>query len=336
MIFGLRFADYAENTYFPEAKKTVKTSSYYNFWYLYQKFLKPFWGNEKLKNIDCSKVQNFYEYLAVSKTSKGKYLSRSTITRGVLGLFRTICNHAARNGKMPPLLLSLKTPKNVKKEGKIKIMNEIDLDKLKKILNQPLNGTPYKHAKIFAILALYQGLRIGEACGLKWSDIDFKNNTIEVKRTVNNVYDPETHTNKLNISTPKTESSARIIPMLEFVARKLGEYKGICYQEAKVTYCDMNNFDDFYILARINPTTPRVIRSGYERLLNAYDIPYTNPHSLRHSFCTNAINKNCSINAVSKILGHSNTTITQNVYNHLTQKKMNEAVDILNKDISNG
>ena len=333
MFFDIKFIDYAENIYFPEIKKTIKTSSYYNFLYLYINYLKPYWGKETLKNITCKKVQTFYEKLAETKTKKGTYLSKSTISRGILGLFRTICNHAVRNGKMPPLLLTLKQPKNIKKEGNLKIMSEQDIDKLKKILKQPLSGAKYRNAKIFVILALYQGLRIGEICGLKWSDIDFKNKTIAIKRTINNIYNPLKKETSLNISDPKSESSLRIVPMLDFVSEKLLECRNICYNEAETTYCDMNNFNDFYILSRKKPTTPRVVRSGFERLLNAYDIPYVNPHSLRHSFCTNAINKNCSVNAVSKILGHSNTTITMNVYNHLTASKMNETVDILNKEL---
>lgn len=329
------FNDYAENIYFKEAKKTVKTSSYFNFLYLYQKYIKDYWCGFDIKKIDSKKVQDYYEYLSTLKNKNGENLSKSTINRGILGLFRTILNHAAIHGEIQPLLLRLKTPNNLKKENKTKIMAEKELEKLKSILKQPLSGAKYRNAKIFTILALYQGLRIGEICGLKWEDVDFKNKTISIKRTVNNVYDCEKKDSKLNISTPKTESSERIIPMLDFVAKKMSECFEICYQNAKMTYCDMKEFNKFYILAGKKPTTPRVVRSGFERLLAAYDIPYVKPHSLRHSFCTESINAGCATEAVSQILGHSNSAITLNVYNHLTSKKINDTIEILNRECAN-
>src|SRR5699024_11196979 len=133
---------------------------------------------------------------------------------------------------------------------------DIELEKLKSILKQPLFGGQYRNANIFTILALSLGFSIVEICGLNWEDIDFKYKSITIKRTVNNVYDCEKKDNKLHISTPKTASSDRIIPMLDFVAKKMSECFEICYQNAKMTYCDMKEFNKFYILAGKKPTTP--------------------------------------------------------------------------------
>ena len=175
-------------------------------------------------------------------------------------------------------------------------------------------------------------MRIGEVCGLKWEDIDFENKTITVKRTVNRIYDAETKKSKINISTPKTENSERRIPLLDFTAKKLKEYKEICNDINKTSY-QYANIENFYLLGGLSPFEPRVLRAEFERFMKAHGLEYINPHGLRHTFCTTAINMGAPVNGVSKMLGHANEVITLGIYNHLTESKMRETTDILNRNI---
>lgn len=324
--FGLSFIDYAENIYFPSVRNNIKESSYKNFKWLYKKYLKTYWSHKKLKTITCNDVQIFYNFLADLN------LSKATINRGILGLFRTILNDAARNGKMPVLLLKLKTPiKLTKKEREKKMLKKEDYDKLIEILKQPLNKFIYRQAKVFCIISLCEGLRIGEVCGLKWGDIDFSNKTISISRTVQRVYDADTKKSNVIVSTPKTTTSERIIPMLDFVAEKLEEFSKIYQNLINKTYGKyIADIKDFYILGGVSPVEPRVVRSSFERFLNAYDIEYINPHGLRHTFCTNAIDNGAPSDGISKMLGHANEIITLNVYKHLTEEKEEKTVDVLN------
>lgn len=329
-LFGTKFIDYAEKVYFPSIQKNIKSSSYAHFRWIYEKYLKQYWLKKNLKDITNHDVQKFYEYLATLN------LSKSTITRGVLGVLRTILNDAARNGKMPALLIRLKTPNELykKKEGKNRMLSELDHKKLMDILHEPLNKFIFRKAKVFSIIALCEGLRIGEICGLKWGDINFENKTITIKRTVNRVYDIEDEKSKINISSPKTENSERTIPMLDFAAEKLKEYKKICEDINEKFYINPE-IEDFYVLGGVSPIEPRVLRADFQRFLNAYEIEYINPHGLRHTFCTTAINMGAPVNGVSKMLGHANEVITLGIYNHLTESKMRETTDILNQAINN-
>lgn len=162
-------------------------------------------------------------------------------------------------------------------------------------------------------ISLTTGLRIGEICGLKWSDIDVVNGTITVRRTIERIYiiDGENKHTELIVNTPKTKNSCRDIPMCK-------ELMAIVKPLKKVVN------DDFYVLTNEEkPTEPRTYRNYYHRLMKRLGIPRLKYHGLRHSFATRCIESNCDYKTVSVLLGHANITTTLNLYVHpnMEQKK---------------
>lgn len=83
----------------------------------------------------------------------------------------------------------------------------------KKILDFIKQNFTFRNLGIY--ISLTTGLRIGEICGLKWSDINTDNGTITVSRTIERIYmvDGERKHTELVINTPKTKNSCREIPM---------------------------------------------------------------------------------------------------------------------------
>ena len=80
------------------------------------------------------------------------------------------------------------------------------------------------------LLGLFSGIRVGEICGLRWSDLDFVNNTLSVNRTaqrIKNLNDESFSKTKLVVDKPKTESSIRVIPLPEILVSILRKYKYI-------------------------------------------------------------------------------------------------------------
>ncbi len=77
-------------------------------------------------------------------------------------------------------------------------------------------------------LSLYGGLRIGEACAMKWEDIDFTNGTVRINKTVNRIIDVSSGNpsgTKVIVSSPKTECSLRTIPLPETILSYFKERK---------------------------------------------------------------------------------------------------------------
>lgn len=181
----------------------------------------------------------------------------------------------------------------------------------KKILNFIKQNFTFRNLGIY--ISLTTGLRIGEICGLKWSDINTDNGTITVSRTIERIYvvEPDRKHTVLVVNTPKTKNSCREIPMSK-------ELLGMVKPLRKVVN------QDYYVLTNEEkPTEPRTYRNYYHRLMARLDIPRLKYHGLRHSFATRCIESNCDYKTVSVLLGHANITTTLNLYVHpnMEQKK---------------
>lgn len=162
-------------------------------------------------------------------------------------------------------------------------------------------------------ISLSTGLRIGEICALKWSDINVIDGTITVSRTIERIYiiEGEKKHTELVINTPKTKNSCREIPMSKELLAMIKPLKKV-----------LN--DDFYVLTNNErPTEPRTYRNYYNNLMVKLNIPKLKYHGLRHSFATRCIEAGCDYKTVSVLLGHSNISTTLDLYVHpnMEQKK---------------
>ena len=162
-------------------------------------------------------------------------------------------------------------------------------------------------------ISLSTGLRIGEICALKWSDVNVADGTITVSRTIERIYiiEGEKKHTELVINTPKTQNSCRAIPMSKELLAMIKPLKKVVN-------------DDFYVLTNDeHPTEPRTYRNYYNKLMAKLGIPKLKYHGLRHSFATRCIEAGCDYKTVSVLLGHSNISTTLNLYVHpnMEQKK---------------
>ena len=181
----------------------------------------------------------------------------------------------------------------------------------RKILNYIQSHFTFTGLGIY--ISLSTGLRIGEICALKWSDINVTDGTITISRTIERIYIIEgdrKHT-EVVINTPKTKNSCREIPMSKELLAMIKPLKKVVN-------------DNFYVLTNDErPTEPRTYRNYFKGLMVKLDIPKLKYHGLRHSFATRCIEAGCDYKTVSVLLGHSNISTTLNLYVHpnMEQKK---------------
>lgn len=156
------------------------------------------------------------------------------------------------------------------------------------------------------LLCLYTGMRIGEVCALKWSDIDMNAQLISVSKTLYRINNPTGNDPKtiILIDAPKSKKSLRKIPVPTFMIKRLAEIKENCEPENYFLTCSNRYIE------------PRAYRERYKNFLKTADIPYKNFHVLRHTFATECIRCGIDVKTVSKLLGHSNVKITLDRYVH--------------------
>mgnify|MGYP000442889453 FL=1 len=202
-----------------------------------------------------------------------------------------------------------------------KILDVLSVTNHRKILNHIQSHFTFMGLGIY--ISLSTGLRIGEICALKWSDINVTDGILTVNRTIERIYiiEGEKKHTELVINTPKTKNSCREIPMNK-------ELLGMLKPLKKVVN------DDYYILTNDErPTEPRTYRNYYKRLMEKLDIPKLKYHGLRHSFATRCIEVGCDYKTVSVLLGHSNISTTLNLYVHPNMEQKKRCIDKVFKSL---
>ena len=170
-------------------------------------------------------------------------------------------------------------------------------------------------------ICLFTGLRIGEVCGLKWSDYNVSNNTLTINRTIERIYtiDNGQRKSRVVVSTPKTASSNRTIPMNKKLQKVLKELEKVVNK-------------DFYIISNSEkPIEPRTYRNYYNKVLSKLGIAKLKFHGLRHSFATRCIENNCDYKTVSVLLGHADVSTTMNLYVHPNMEHKKKCIERLVK-----
>ena len=164
------------------------------------------------------------------------------------------------------------------------------------------------------LLAIHTGLRIGELCALKWSDINFDTQLLHINKTMIRTYTKEDGS-KLNITPPKTRSSIRTIPLNKWIMQYAVLLKG--------------ENDEYIITGKDKYIEPNKYRLYYNKQLKELDLPHRKFHSLRHTFATRCIECGCDYKSLSELLGHSNVSITMNLYVHPQMELKRKCVELL-------
>ena len=125
-------------------------------------------------------------------------------------------------------------------------------------------------------LSLTAGLRIGELCALRWSDIDFIDNVVFIRRTVLRISDPDstTYRTRILVDSPKSAASMRVVPIASFLVPILRQLRDSAVSDGYVLTC---------INKCIEPTN---YYAAFRRWLKELKIAPRPFHALRHSFAT--------------------------------------------------
>ena len=162
----------------------------------------------------------------------------------------------------------------------------------------------------FAVM-LQTGMRKGEMQGLKYSDIDKKQNVIHIQRTLKYI-----EGQGYIEDTPKTRTSTRDIPLTAAVVehieaqRKYWNFKIVNMNQYLFCNEEGGPISRERIQAEINQTVKRIREAGH-------DFPRITSHVFRHTFATRAIEAGMPPQVLKTILGHSSLAMTMDLYSHV-------------------
>ena len=276
----------------------VKSSTIAVYTLHLENHLLPKFGNKK--TLQEQEAQDF----VLECLRKG--LSLKTV-KDMLIVLKMVIKFGAKHGWLQYQDWSIKYPT----EQKSKELEVLSISHQKRLMQYVTDNFTFRNLGIY--ICLSTGMRIGEVCALKWSDIDVGTETIHVNRTIERIYiiEGDERRTELVIGSPKTKNSIREIPISKELMKLIRPLKKL-----------MN--DDYYVITNeAKPTEPRTYRNYYKQLLKQLGIPDLKFHGLRHSFATRCIESQCDYKTVSVILGHANISTTLNLYVHpnMEQKK---------------
>ena len=198
----------------------------------------------------------------------------------------------------------------IPKTKKPKFLSQFELQALLKDLN--LANVP--NWDWFILLCAKTGLRFSEALALTPNDFDFAQHRIKITKTWNY------KTAEGGFAQTKNFSSKRTISIDKQLSR----------QFAKLT-AQITNDKPIFVLGRVFNST---INNRLKTLCKKANVPIISVHSLRHTHASLLIYAGVSIASISKRLGHSSVTTTQETYLHIIQELENQDNDKIVKHLS--
>lgn len=313
-------------------KRGLKDNTFQNYLYMYNNFVRPDFGKKRIAEIKKTDVKRFYNYLADERGLQASTIdSIHTILHQVLEM--AVDDSYIRNNPSNNVLKELKQS-HIFKTEKRRALTRAQQDLLLEYLE---HNQTYNHwYPIFAVM-LGTGLRVGEATGLRWCDIDFENGIIDVNHTL--VYYCHRHEIEkngcyFNVNTPKTTKSTRQVPMMGFVKEAFLKEKE--YQEMLGIKCNVvvDGYTDFIFVNRfgnvqhqgtLNKAIRRITRDCNDEILlreeeNPILLPHFSCHTLRHTFTTRMCEAGVNVKVIQDALGHSDISTTLNIYADVTKE----------------
>lgn len=309
-------------------KRGLKDNTFQNYKYMYNTFVRPKFGKLKISQVKKSDVKRFYNYLADERGLQASTIdSIHTVLHQVFDL--AVDDGYIRSNPSERVLKELKQAhcfQTEKRKALTVAEQELFLDYLR-------NTPRYCHwYPIFAVM-LGTGLRVGEATGLRWCDIDLDEGLIDVNHTLVYYSHGPQKGCSFNVNTPKTKAGERVVPMLGFVKEAFLEERenqketGISCKASVDGYTDfifVNRYGDTQHLGTLNKAIRRIIRdcndAQFEKSENPEVLlPHFSCHTLRHTFTTRMCEAGVNIKVIQDALGHADVSTTLGIYADVTK-----------------
>lgn len=291
------------NTFFDKwlkSKHHLKAQSIRTYTQFVDGYLRPAFGETAIKDINRERVQAFVDAMQENYSAK-------TIHE----VYR--CLKAALELAVSQRIIIENPCAGITLPTKEKTRAQALSDKEQRTLGKALSKST-NPLDLSILLALKLGLRLSEVVALRWKDIEFKENFVVVRHSMERVPTGEGRQTKARLGTPKTKNSQRKIPLPgDFAAELKSYYDQLNVKQKKGTSFVVSKKDG-------NAYHGRTIERHFKKrgrelgLSSAYTF-----HSLRHSFATQAMESGVAVKVISVLLGHSKTATTTEIYLHLSE-----------------
>lgn len=283
-----------------------------------------------LANVKLSELSDkmFQDYL----NSLAEKYSLNSIKK-VWGLIKTCVQYAEAKKDIKPLYLkvTVTTPSEANVSVKKKDISIPSAEEVQMIYEEAMsscsNGAKkYGNAAYVIILIMYTGMRVSEAIGLQWKDVDIERREIAVNQSLAMIREDKAGKSSYSykVKAAKTKDSRRKIVLPDKAVEALKYFRQY-YTDDNDFVCVNAKNQNHYTRRQIERSMERIVENSRCQTKN-----YT-PHSLRHGYGSILLSMGTDIKIVSELLGHSDVSFTYNVYIGIFDRDKHDAVMKLNQ-----
>ena len=294
------------------SKNRVKESTFSRYNHLVERHIQPLLGSYPISEISTVLLDECIDYFLQNGRLDGNGGLSPKSVSDIIVVMKSSIRYALGNGyhvNCSPAGLSVKRSKK-----DMRVLSKKEQQQLECILMQDTDLT-----KFTVLLCLYTGIRIGEACALRWEHLRLDIGILEVRETMQRIQVPQNIATKTKviITEPKSACSKRDIPLPRFLIQYAAQF-----QTDRKAFVLTGKKDQFI--------EPRTLQNRFRNYVEASGIEHANYHALRHTFATRCVELGFEIKSLSEILGHSNVNITLNRYVHSSIELKKQNMEKLN------
>ena len=312
----------------------VKSNTLQEYKFRFEHYILPKLGDEKVQDITPAVADKFTRELAAQGFSKN-----------TLSAIQTLLCHALDYAVYPAQIISSNPARYIKvsKKAPTNVVQRTIISQEK--FSELLIKYPFGSALYIPLLLLYHtGMRISEVCGLSWDDVNFEKGVISLCRQIIPIRNKGSY-----FSTPKTKSSVREIVMDKFLMNELQRWKNhqldneaelgesyvYVYRDKEDKVIQQSRGLKIFAAEKVELVCTHKDGKFVQRNYVIYSLAKENlnSHSFRHTHATVLIENGAMPKGVAGRLGHSNATITQNLYTHNTEKIQGDTLAIFEKTL---
>ena len=271
-------------------------------------------GHIKMVDLKPDHIQHLYDALLGRKIGHFSLLKTHTVLRSAL-------SRAVKVGMIPHNpACAVMLPKEPATE--MKILDEAQVNQLLVIALQ-------HRWEVLFHLAVTTGMREMELLGLKWTDLDWVNQTLKVERQL-----LRPHGEGVQFSSPKTKFGKRTLKLGSKTIEVLRRHSERQRQDRIAAGDHWNEYGLIITNHSGGPIQYRNLLREYKKLLKDAGLPSIRFHDLRHTAASLMLNRNVPVIVVSRRLGHSKPSITLDIYGHLISSAESEVAELIDEMIS--
>lgn len=288
-------SDWLDEWLLMKERAGTRPSTLRGYQWLIESHLRPSLGKQKMTKITPTMIRRLLEQ------KSGDGLSTGSV-RHIHGLLRNVLADAEREELLHANPARLVRPPALRRPER----RALTVPKAKHLV-EVVRG---HRLEALWICALSLGLRRGELLGLRWIDVDFDAETVAVRQTVLRVG------GRLEISQPKTQKSARLIPAPAVILNQLRTHRARQLAEQLKVGPRWTDSGLVFTSTVGTPLEPRNVDRAWHALRATADLDWLRLHDLRHACATFMLLSGASPRTVMQTLGHSQIGLTMNTYAH--------------------